>query len=145
MADTYQQRRGDLQRLVDGLEPAPGQLGLLALINGRPAGLDLFGHPQALAGHFPALLESYALDALAATVGTQADAGPDPASTAAAFLEACAQLPAQPVPQPVGLGEELRYVSPDIAGSSLTYEGSPVHAAFWTGPVAGRPEAFGEP
>ena len=66
MADIYRKERPALTEYARGFSPVDQQVGAVFVINGRIAGMDCFGKPEALEKALINLVESYALDALEA-------------------------------------------------------------------------------
>lgn len=64
MSDIYKAREDDLRQCDAIFEPVPNQVGLLAILNGRPAGLDLLSLTSAYARLHPKLVRSYTLQGL---------------------------------------------------------------------------------
>ena len=97
----------------------------MACIGDEVAGLEAIGRPDVFASSFRALLHSYAIDAVDASLLRQIDGaaptaparfdGPEP------FLEALARAPLTAAPS-LGLGQDLRVQGPDVAGCALHHE-----------------------
>jgi len=64
MSDVYKAREDDLRQCDEVFKPVANQIGLLAFIGGKPAGLDLVSLTSAYAKLHPKLVRSYALEAL---------------------------------------------------------------------------------
>lgn len=55
---------GDVEHLVAGLRPFPGQVGVVLGIAGQPVLAEVFDSPATLAAQFPSLMDAAALDAV---------------------------------------------------------------------------------
>lgn len=151
-AEVHLRRMGDIESLVGGLRPARDQRGVLALVGGRPAALDVFDRAETLAAVWHALVGSYAADALVATGA--ADAEQVTRAVAAVGSLAAGSATARPA---VGEGEVVLISTPEAVVSALVVGAAVVHlAALWppggsTGPEVrlNRPSRrrswFGEP
>lgn len=125
MNDAYNQRRGDLDAIIEAFRSAaPGQTGAIACIGGRPIALDAFDRPETFAEIWPRLVSGYAADAL----GSPEAEVPDGAVQR--FLSAAAGgHPTQH--EGVALGEDVVITSPEVVGNALTWEGGIVHLALF--------------
>ncbi len=104
--------------------PLPGQCGI-AVTHGRwVQGMDLFGAPDLLAAHWPALIRSYLLE----SPGAQ---GRPSATRVLELARRFAWSPGKEAPG-VGLGVERRVTDKRLIGQALTLDGAVVHAAFFT-------------
>ncbi len=65
MSDIYETHRDRLAEIREGVQLHEGQCGSVAVIGGRIAMLDFVGRADAFAALQPAIVEGYALDALA--------------------------------------------------------------------------------
>ena len=124
----YERYAADLEAFVAGIQAQPGQVGAAFLVNGRFAGLDVFGGPDLLAGLLPRLVRSYALDAIEEGQAEGGSAGG--AEPIRAVLEQVARLEVDRGAQ-IGLGESLRLRSQELAGASLVTSGGMAHLSLW--------------
>lgn len=111
----YGRHRGTLDEYRAAFTPVAGQVGALFAIDGKVIGLDLFDSELALQGLLGKLIESYALDAIDAGVGSSNGEGtraPDEFLAAVAATEKMA-FPA------IGLGEDVRLQGAQVAGGAL--------------------------
>lgn len=124
--ETYRRDRSRAQaieKLAAG-GPLPGQCGI-AVTHGRwVQGMDLFGAPDLLAAHWPALVRSYLLES------PVADGRPS-ATRVLELARRFALAPGKEAPG-VGLGVERRVIDKRLIGQALTLERAVVHAAFFT-------------
>ena len=104
MHDFYTRDEAEIVQARVALQPIPGQVGALAYVAGRWAGLDLLAGPRLFATAWPRLCAGYAADALR-------------------------RAPAEgQVPAPaVGLGAEYRLAGKQLAGATLAVEGRVAH------------------
>jgi hypothetical protein len=129
MNDVFKSREDDLRRCTEIFQCVPGQLGLLAFTDARPAGFDLVSLGAAYATIHPKLVRSYALESLLES------APPDPpshdfASLARGFVDRVVACGEKRFPS-VGCGFDYRYRGDAIAGAALVLADEVIHAAFF--------------
>ncbi|MCK9997220.1 MAG: hypothetical protein KAH56_13175 [Candidatus Krumholzibacteria bacterium] len=134
MSDTYKHHQKSIDTFVEAFPVEEDQAGLLAYIDGRLAGCDFVSRPGVYGKLHDKLLRSYAVDAVVRDPesATREDAGPE-GDPAADFLAAIAQCKQQNF-ESVGMGEDIRFLGPDLIGTALAVEGVAVHAAFFPKP-----------
>jgi hypothetical protein len=159
MSDVYKAREEDLRKCDDIFKPVPNQVGLLAFIGGKPAGLDLVSLTSAYAKLHPKLVRSYALEALLEDrrAVSPLSAAPEAITTRAKeFLLEITSAEERQFPS-VGHGTDFRYRSGprpsplatpassqpisasqlsafqhvSLAGSALVHANEVIHAAFF--------------
>ena len=135
MADAYARMRRDLDEAMEKVPVSENQYGLIAFIDGKPAGMDLLSRRMVYAELHGQLVQSYAMEALAAVrsgTGEDASAGANPveALQAKAFLERCAAIEGRDYPS-VSLGTDWRFMEKDVVGSGLEAEGAWIHMAYF--------------
>ena len=124
--DVYEAVGLDLDAIIDGLVPLPGQRGVIVAIGGQVRGLDLFDKPSTLAAYWDSLVAGAAIDALHAP--SRAPSLDDAEQFAVCVLAA----PDSPAPA-VGLGREHLLAGAGVTGHTLEWGGGIVHlAAFST-------------
>jgi hypothetical protein len=134
MSDVYKAREQDLQKCDEAFKPVANQVGLMALIGGKPAGIDMVSLTGAYAKLHPKLVRSYALEAL--LDGNPAESGkpkaPPPVGpdVAKAFLAEVASAEERQFAS-VGHGADYRYKATGLAGTALVHEREVIHAAFF--------------
>ena len=129
MHDAYAARSEDISAYKRRFEPIDQQFGMLAFIDGKPAGADMLSLGQAFRKNFDILLESYAMEALSSS---KPDHETLPGSEQAElFLEGLPALEESEF-ESVGLGFDCRYEGPQAVGAALMVDEAPVHAAFFT-------------
>ena len=129
MHDAYAARSEDISAYKRHFEPVDKQFGVLAFIDGKPAGADMLSLGQAFRKNFDILLESYAMEAL---TSSKPDHETRPGTEEAElFLESLPALDESEF-ESVGLGSDCRYDGPEAVGAALMVDETPVHAAFFT-------------
>ena len=121
-AAMYERSRSELDAFQAKLEALPRQVGAVFAINGAIVGLELFDNPATWRKSMRKIVESYGLDALDRRDEGGSRAASDPqrfiASVSAAAVESF---------KAVGLGEDLRLRSPQVAGAALAVDQKVVH------------------
>ncbi|MBW1953017.1 MAG: hypothetical protein JRI59_06370 [Deltaproteobacteria bacterium] len=120
MADIFESYEDQLRHYTQSFPLSPHQKGLLAVLNGRPAGLEVFDSHPSLARYFDKLIQSYALDAL--DLHLQGPSSSKPRFSPEAWLEEVQELPVTASPS-LSLGEDLRVKSRRCLGAGLRYQG----------------------
>jgi len=132
MSEIYETRKAELKQFADHLKPVENQVGVIFLINGSVAGLDLFDKSETLAKLMPKLVESYALDAIDPRAKAAKGESSDAQKTVEAFLEDVKQAQAAKSPS-VGLGEDCRLSNGSVTGGGLVVDGLLVHLGVFPG------------
>ena len=104
--------------------PLPGQCGIAVTHESWLQAMDLFGAPDLLAVHWPALIRSYLLESPAVQ-------GRPSATRVLGLAQRFAAAPGRQAPG-VGLGVEHRVADRRLVGQALTLDGAIVHTAFFT-------------
>ena len=129
MSDVYKAREDDLHRCDEIFKSVLNQVGLLAIINGRPVGMDLLSLTGAYAKLHAKLIRSYTLEGL-----LDDKAKPAPAdgisNRAKEFLAEITAAEERQFPS-VGHGTDHRYKAKALAGAVLVHENEVIHAAFF--------------
>lgn len=135
MSDTYKHHQKSIDTFVAAFPVEENQAGLLAFIDGRLAGCDFVSRPGVYGKLHAKLLRSYAVDAVVRdpNSATNGDTGPQ-GDPVADFLAAIAQCKQENFAS-VGMGEDVRFIGPDLIGTALAVEGVAVHAAFFPKPA----------
>lgn len=113
------QGRGAAVEELVRLGPLPGQCGFVVTHGPRIVGAEIFGAPELLRPHWPALVRSYLLEEPTAT------GWPSPGRVLRA-LRGISRAKSTGSAG-LGLGRERHYTSEKGAGQALTLEGSAVH------------------
>jgi len=145
MEALYEKEREPLEESLRHLPCCPGAVGVVAVIGGRIACADVFDSPATLEKLWPRLVTSYALDARHPGPGV-AGAAPGGSATPlpemiARFLSVPADTPLEAFPTP-GLGRNLRFRTPDRAGSALICEEVVVHLELFPANGGGAQQAY---
>lgn len=151
MSDIYKAREADLHQCDEIFKSVPNQVGIFAIIDGRPAGVDMVSLTGAYAKLHPKLVRSYTLEGLL-------DAQPSPprgegkgevapksalriphSELAKSFLAEI--LPAEERQfASVGHGTDYRYKAKALAGTALVHQNEVIHAAFFRLDETEQPE-----
>jgi hypothetical protein len=134
MEAMYEEDRKSLEEVTRRLPYPAGACGVAVAIDGRLVCADVFDAPSTLERLWNRLVISYALDARA-TARPAPSGGPAGAATAAAlptpeqvsrFLSLPAGTPVEYFASP-GIGQSMRFRTPDRIGSALAHEEVVVH------------------
>lgn len=102
-----------------------GAIGLVAALNGKLAGADLFDQPRTARVVWGKLVRSYALDALGKEPGA-----PVVKDRAAKLLARFKGARGEVYPS-LALGEDVRLQGDGAVGSALVHQGTPVHVSLF--------------
>jgi hypothetical protein len=130
MSDAFKAHADGLSQCAQSFPLRFDQIGLLAVIDGKAAGLDLVSNRSAYARLHPKLIRSYALECLLESEGkpiTQTQA----MNRARTFFDHVQTAQATPFPS-VGHGTDLRFHAKGLAGTALVHENEVIHAAFFS-------------
>jgi len=140
MKDAFDRKAKDIDEYLGKFTCLPGQKGLLVVIDGKAAGLDLLSLEGAYAVLHPKLVKSYAMEALALGNG---DGTALPGGVPRAFMAEALACTGQRF-KSVGHGWDFRLEGKGMVGSALVHNKALVHAAFFrttaaekAGPMAG--------
>ena len=144
MSDIYEARRDGLADIRSGVDLRDGQCGAVAVIGGRIEMLDFVGRPDVYAALHPAIVEGYALDALAFREGRVAGpAEPVDAATVRGFTLLACDARATGSADGPGLGRTLRFEDNGVEGSALVAEGELVQMTAFPSDGSGEADAAG--
>ena len=113
--------RGQAAQELEELGPLPGQCGFVVTHGPRIVGTEIFGAPELLKPHWPALVRSYLLE-------TPIDTGWPSADRVLRALRGISRAPCEKS-SGVGLGEERHFTGKKGAGQALILDGAVVHAS----------------
>jgi len=137
MRDVFEQKSRSLRQYLDAFRLCSDQIGLLALIGGRPAGMDLVSREPAYRELHAKLVKSYALEAMATQRDDEMDPklAPEtsmlsPQTLGVEFLKSCMGIPGKKY-ESAGMGWDWRLKSATVIGSALVLEDTVIHAAFF--------------
>jgi len=151
MRDVFEAKGADLDATLKNFKAAEGAKGILAFIDGRPAGLDFVSSDKAFAALFPKLVKSYAMEAMLLRERRKAGRGKGGADKASVkpgvdaareFLKRAAACEEKKY-ESVGLGWSYRFSAPGVVGSALTFDEKVVHMAFFSVDEAVKAEDAG--
>lgn len=125
MRDAYMKRKTEIDEMISGFEaPEPGATGVVSIVEGRPAAVDVFDKPEILERLWPRLVRGYAMDALGTT------ARPCEAEVVEGILSSAAGA-AITVHDGIGLGRELIVSASNVIGKALSWEGTIPHLSLF--------------
>lgn len=129
MSDVFKAREEDLKKCIETFQCMPNQVGLLAIIDGQPAGMDMVSLSSAYTRIHPKLVRSYTLEGL---LNEKAKHIPADGITARAkeFLAEITSAQECRFPS-VGHGTDHRYKGEALAGTALIHEKEVIHACFF--------------
>ncbi len=131
MSDVFTDRSKKLEDYLKAFPVREGQTGLLVLIGGEAAGLDLVSRPEAYRVLHPRLIKSCALEAMAEREGYRAGtSAKNPEEAAAEFIGRAAAGTGKRHPS-TGHGWDWRLEGEGIVGSALVYRKAVIHTAFF--------------
>ena len=137
MADAFEQHKSKLDWLVGDVQCPDDAVGVIALIDGWFAALDLFDAPATIQQYWPRLLIGYAADAVTRSGRSTKTSS---AQDVTAILERIQCVECVVCPG-VDLGEDWRFEVPDLVGSALVVNDTAVHlSAFPNEPDRGETE-----
>lgn len=141
MRDVYESHAKPLSEYEQAFECVPQQQGLLVIINGQVAGLDMVSRVEAYQQYHPKLLKSYAIEAM---VKPETSAATPTVDLAIAFLKLAVSSTIQSYAS-VGLGQDYRCEGPHFVGSALIVEEQVIHLAFFqlSAPTENQPQMAG--
>lgn len=129
MNDVFKSREDDLRCCAEIFQCVPGQIGLLAFTDARPAGFDLVSRSVAYATIHPKLVRSYALESLLESAPAEAPAH-DYGARAKSFVDRVVTCDERRFPS-VGCGVDCRYRGDTLAGAALVHADEVIHSAFF--------------
>jgi hypothetical protein len=132
MNDVFKSREADLHRCEEIFHCQPGQVGLFAFTDNRPAGFDLLSLSSAYNRIHSKLVRSYALESLLASTGPEVTVRDQAAAIGMAeeFFNRITACSERRFPS-VGCGHDTRYRGDALAGAALVYADEVIHAAFF--------------
>jgi len=135
MSDIFEAQARPVESFVRGLPVVENQVGAVFVLNGEPAGVDLFDNVRTFRTLGPKILRGYALDAIDRRAGGSASASGVPASHVQTgvrhFMRSVLAAPRTPFAAP-GLGQTWRLFAPGISGGGLDAGDSLVHLSAFT-------------
>lgn len=141
MNDVFKSRTDDLRRCEDIFRRVPGQIGLFAFTDERPAGFDVVSLGSAYSVIHPKLVRSYALESLLESPRHGRMPGVTNAM-ARTFMDRVTAADERRFPS-VGCGVDCRYRGEALAGAAIFHAEEVIHSAFFQLETAPRPDALG--
>lgn len=129
MRDVHERVKDDVGSHMEHFPCLDGQCGLLVVIGGSVAGLDLVSYAPAYKLLHEKLVRSYVMDALLKGTGKTSEADK---ATARAFLDDMGECEGSEY-ESVGHGRDVRFEGRGMFGSALIYRGGMVHLAMFPG------------
>jgi hypothetical protein len=129
MKDLFKAREDDLRRCDEIFHCVPGQVGLLAFVDGRAVGFDIISLSSVYSQLHRKLVRSYALESLIESRNAETPTI-DSIDLARRFIEEAMAAGERSFPS-VGCGLDYRYRGESIAGAALVHENEVIHAAFF--------------
>ncbi len=136
MSDAFDAHRDRLGPFREAISLRPGQCGSVAVIGGRIEMLDFVGRADVYSFLHAAIVEGYALDALAAQRRAERREAVDGATVRGFTLLACDSVPSSRSDGP-GLGTTARFAGGGVEGSALIADGELVQLTAF--PSGGHP------
>lgn len=121
--DVYADAVHQTDDVVQAVQPAEGQVGVVATIAGEHTVVELFDHPDTFAAYWPSLAQGYAIDAIRSRA---VDAVETPSAARALERLRAVELARSPA---TGLGDELTLDGDGVDGLGLEWDGHIVHLA----------------
>lgn len=127
MADIYAAKEKELDACLDAFSHVPNQKGLIVFVNGKVLGFDLISRAAAYEALHPKLVKSYVMDALLQKKSGRRKATLDDGRAFVKETQSCSQKKFKST----GLGWDVRFEGGTIVGSSLVYNETAIHSAFF--------------
>lgn len=124
------ERATKLQETVAALPRPAGALGFVAMLGSEVLGAELFADEALADAYWERLARSYAVEALDANDGEQAQPGDRAKGGEARLLEEALAAEIRIHPSP-GLGADARLVGSHVSGAGLVYDGAVVHLSLF--------------
>ena len=120
----YETHRHSLDEYLKSFKPIKGQTGAVFSLNGKTAGVDVFDSPKVFKRSMKKLVESYALDAIDQSNGSQGEKSKK--KSVRKFLESIVNSTLEIYPA-VGEGQDCRFDAASITGGALAVDENVVH------------------
>ena len=129
MADIFESQSNAIEAFVRELPIANDQIGAVFLLNGEPAGVDLFDHHKTFVPLILKIVRGYALDAIDLRVNKPSSGSTPPhvmRARAEQFMSDVLDAQRTSFDGP-GMGEKARLLAPGVTGGALVVDGTLVH------------------
>lgn len=133
-----------LTGIASSVEPASGQVGVIACVAGRVACVDVFEAPEVLASLWSGLIASYQAEALMVDSTTSKPLGARADAAARRWFRSIAAGSASVGPD-IGLGSHVTVVAPDLEAAALLHGSQVVHLSAFPAHQAASPTRFAPP
>ena len=131
MRDVFASKEDAIQECFVTFQKVEGQKGFLFAVDGAVVGIDIVSRADAYAQLHNKLVKSYVIDSNLEMEARAQTVSPECVSRFMERLSNCAETSYPSV----GCGMDYRYEDHDLCGSALVYEGTCIHAAFFTVPA----------
>ena len=129
MSDVFEGKKVDLDEYIKAFSCLSHQKGIMVLVGGEIAGLDILSRESAFQIIFPKLVKSYALDALLEKEKKK-ESSQQPLEEAKRFLQEIKECEEKKYPS-TGQGMDYRFEGEDKVGSALVFDDTIIHMAFF--------------
>jgi hypothetical protein len=127
MRDIHEARKEDIDAWLEHYPLLDEQKGMLVMVNGKAAGLDMVSSIDAFRAIHPKLIRSYLMDAVLQKPGRGKVPSHEKAELFMNSISKCTEKRYNSV----GYGRDYRYEGKKIVGSALIHENSVIHMAFF--------------
>lgn len=121
----YRDHEGSLRKMLEPVRVPPDCNGVVFAFGGRIAGADIFDKPSVLQRLLPKIVRAYALDALEEEQDGQVDV-----ASVESWFRSAPSAGFERYDSP-GLGDDVRFESPELIGAALLVEECPVHVELF--------------
>lgn len=134
MRDIYRSFENTLDDITNVFSKEPGQTGVVVMIGGEVAGIELFSRDTAYSSMAERILKGYAIEE---AISCEMPQVTPTRETAFKFLETVQSMNPEVYPS-VGVGDDYRFQGDGVTGTALVCEGEMVFAAFHNSDLAER-------
>jgi hypothetical protein len=132
----YDSNAEDLDRVLTGMRTSDGQAGAIFIVNGRFAGVELFGSAHTFAKVFGKITRGYAVDCVEERI-VQRPPGSDRPEGAPSWFRGLMKAEVERH-KALGLGDDLRLAAPNATGGALVVDRKLVHLYAFPRDFAGE-------
>jgi len=133
-----------LTDVAKSVEPAPGQTGVLVLVDSHVSCVDVFESPQVLSALWSGLVASYQAESLATRDQKARPAVARAKAVAWGWFRSIVASSIAVGPE-IGLGAHLTVVAPGVEAAALVHGGKVVHLSAFPAHAGGSPTRFVRP
>ena len=131
MSDIYKKYLKELGMFSDKIKKDEGQIGMIAFINNKPVGCEIFSDPKMLESYYSKVISSYALDAIEESQGASRRLK-TLRKRALSFLNEVRYLQRSEHDSTFGLGMDVILDSDLVHGSALKYNDKIVYMSLFS-------------